>query len=94
MGERKQSTDIWIGIGMTALLHVVAAIILIVIDMQEALLLIGGTQLIYILPVSIIYAIKKRSSVTAGMWIGAGITFLLNAACFGIGIGIFMFGIH
>ena len=94
MGERKQSTDIWIGIGLTALLHVLAAIILFATNNQGALLVIGGTQLIYILPVSIICAIKKRSAIAAGLWIGAGITLLLNAACFGIGVGIFMFGSH
>ncbi|MGB8955238.1 MAG: hypothetical protein WCC10_07685 [Tumebacillaceae bacterium] len=94
MEERKQSTDIWIGIGMTALLHVLAVIILFATNNEAALLVIGGTQLVYILPVSFIYAIKKRSAIAAGIWIGAGITFLLNAACFGIGIGIFMFGSH
>ena len=92
MEERKQSTDIWIGIGMTALLHVLAAIILFATNNQAALLVIGGTQLIYILPIAFIFVFKKRSSIAAGMWIGAGITFLLNAACFGIGV--FMFGSH
>ena len=92
MEERKQSTEIWLGIGLTALLHLVALVLLTALNWEQFLVFIGGTQLVYILPVSLIFIFKKRSSIAAGMWIGAGITFLLNAACFGIGFGLFFLG--
>ena len=47
---------------------------------------IGVTQLAYVLPAVVI--LRRRGTERAraaerGVWLGAGVTFLLNAACFG-----------
>jgi hypothetical protein len=45
---------------------------------------IGLSQLVYVVPQH--FAFKKQGRVACihGLWIGAGITFLLNAGCFGL----------
>jgi len=45
--------------------------------------LFGITQLIYAIPMAVIFRKKGRPAVAKGVVIGAAITFLLNAACFG-----------
>lgn len=64
------------GIGILALLH------LILIVYPTAYFAIGLVQLLYVIPALIYF--RKRTPVLQGILIGAGITFLLNAACFGI----------
>ena len=48
------------------------------------LLLIGITQCIYMIPAIVIVNAKGKSHLVKGLLIGAGITFLLNAACTGV----------
>ncbi len=45
---------------------------------------IGITQLIYVIPGIIYFRRHDKSLVAKGIIIGASITFLLNAACFGL----------
>ena len=46
-------------------------------------LLIGVTQLAYVVP-AILFALRRgRRAVAMGLIIGAAVTFLLNAACWG-----------
>lgn len=76
VSPRRHGTEIWKGIGLTALLH------LIPLFFPILYFGIGIVQLLYILPAIIIC--RKNTGMVQGLLIGAGITFLLNAACFGI----------
>ncbi|EGL15799.1 MULTISPECIES: hypothetical protein [unclassified Paenibacillus] len=67
--------DVWKGIGFVALGHLLW---LFAIPMYFG---IGIVQMLYVLPLLLIFS--KRAAVVQGILIGAGITFLLNAACFG-----------
>jgi hypothetical protein len=46
-------------------------------------LLIGLTQLVYMVPAIVIALRRGRTSLAKGLIIGAAVTFLLNAACWG-----------
>ena len=46
-------------------------------------LLIGLTQLVYMVPVIVLALRRQRRSLAKGLIIGAAVTFLLNAACWG-----------
>lgn len=71
--------QVWKGIGLVALLH------LLLFIYPAAFFLIGVVQLIYVIPaLSFVY---KNPGMVQGILIGAGITFLINAACFGIVLG-------
>ncbi|MGE6230196.1 hypothetical protein [Paenibacillus chitinolyticus] len=67
--------DVWKGIGWVALGHLLW---LFALPMYFG---IGIVQMLYVLPLLLIFS--KRAAVVQGILIGAGITFLLNAACFG-----------
>jgi hypothetical protein len=45
-------------------------------------IVIGITQLVYIIPAILIF--RRRKGIVQGLLIAAALTFLLNAACFGI----------
>jgi len=45
---------------------------------------IGIAQLFYVIPLLIWAYMKGERSTAKGIWIAAGVTFLLNAACFGL----------
>ena len=45
---------------------------------------IGLSQLFYVIPQHVVFKRQGRSACIRGLWIGAGVTFLLNAGCFGI----------
>ncbi|MDQ6423578.1 hypothetical protein RB620_29630 [Paenibacillus sp. LHD-117] len=72
-GHMKQ---VWLGIGLLAVLH------LLLFLLPIAFFFIGIAQLVYLLPALAIFS--KRSGIVQGLLIGAGVTFLLNAACFGL----------
>lgn len=73
------AADVGIGIGITALLH------LLLFFYPQGFLFIGVAQLVYMLPVIVVTAIavRSRTGILQGMMLGMGITFLLNAACVG-----------
>lgn len=75
-GHMKQ---VWLGIGLMALLHLLLFIVPI------AFFFIGIAQIVYLLPALLI--VRERSGIVQGLLIGAGVTFLLNAACFGLLVG-------
>ena len=55
--------------------------------LQVGLILLAGvgiTQVLYILPAYLIAKNKGEMGIAKGLLIGAGITFLLNATCFGV----------
>lgn len=88
--EKKFRRDLWIGMGILLLAHLIAvSIAWLVFNQPFFLLLIGVTQLVYCIPLSLL-AIKWPGWV-AGLWIGAGVTFLLNII--GCGIGLANFGL-
>lgn len=45
---------------------------------------IGISQLFYVVPQHFSYKKQGRNACIRGLWLGAGVTFLLNAGCFGI----------
>lgn len=71
--------QVWLGIGLLMLLH----FLLFLYPM--AFIFIGVVQLIYLIPALIV--LRNKKGVFQGLLIGAGITFLLNAACFGLMLG-------
>lgn len=74
--KRNHTTQVWKGIGITGLLH------LLLLLFPPAFIVIGVVQLVYMIPAMLIYG-KKDEGILQGMYIGMGVTFLLNAACFG-----------
>jgi len=78
MDEKKKDVKgIWKGIGITLLLHLLLFLV------PPAIFFIGLTQLIYVIPAAIIAFSKGKKEIGQGILIGAGITFLVNTACFG-----------
>lgn len=69
------------GIGWLVVAHLVGQIIL---SPLMGFVWISLSQLIYVIPMAISFSKKGESETIKGLWIGAGITVLLNAACFGI----------
>lgn len=69
------------GIGILALLH------LLLFFVPIAYFFIGVVQMVYLFPALMFFS--KNSGIQQGLLIGAGITFLLNAACFGIFMGMY-----
>lgn len=67
---------VWLGIGMLALLHP------IIFLFEGWIFAIGILQVVYLIPATLIF--KKYPGIVQGLIIGGGITFLLNAACFGL----------
>ncbi|WP_139488547.1 hypothetical protein [Brevibacillus dissolubilis] len=49
-----------------------------------AYIIIGLAQLVYVIPFAIYFYKNGRTNMFNGILIGAAITFLLNAACFGL----------
>lgn len=67
---------VWLGIGILAILH------LLLFFFPVSFFFIGVTQIVYLIPATIVF--RKNEGVVQGLLIGGGITFLLNAACFGL----------
>ncbi|WP_168118744.1 hypothetical protein [Paenibacillus sp. HB172176] len=68
--------QVLLGMGLLALLH------LLLFLFPIAFFFIGIAQIVYLLPAALI--LRERTGIVQGLLIGAGITFLLNAACFGL----------
>ncbi|HJT25464.1 MAG TPA: hypothetical protein VJ873_12900 [bacterium] len=81
--------DVWKGLGLAALLHLFQLFFFWMAFVPAWI--IGVTQLAYILPAIAHFRGKNRPGIVQGLIIGAAITFLLNAACFGY---LFMGGIR
>jgi hypothetical protein len=70
------------GIGLLCLLHLIQ--LLFLPAGPEMLLFAGITQFLYVIPAVIVLAMKGRTRTLGGVLIGAGGTFFLNAAIFGV----------
>ena len=82
--QQARSFSVWAGIGLTILLHMIQ-IPLAFVTSGIAVFFIGLSQLLYMIPVFVWVLVKqKEPELAKGLAIGAAITFLLNAACFGI----------
>ncbi|GIP23890.1 hypothetical protein [Paenibacillus sp. J22TS3] len=81
--ERNHSAEVFKGLAILFLLHFLHA------AFPAAIFVIGISQLIYLIPAAIIAFNRKRIGIGQGILIGGAITFLLNAACFGIIMGKF-----
>lgn len=82
--NRKQSETIEVvkGIGLAVLLHVIQGLFFLFNPVFFAL--IGVSQLLYLIPAFLILRKRGRMGMAKGILIGAAVTFLLNAACFGL----------
>ena len=70
------------GIGLLCLLHLVQLVFLT--EGLPALAFAGITQFLYVIPAIIVLGVKGRTRTLGGVLIGAGITFFVNAAVFGL----------
>ncbi|GFN32301.1 hypothetical protein [Paenibacillus xylaniclasticus] len=68
--------QVLLGIGLLAALHSLLFLI------PTAFFFISFAQILYLVPAILIF--NKKSGIVQGLLIGAGITFLLNVACFGL----------
>jgi len=76
------------GIGVSILLHVLQYLMTIIFS-PVLFAFIGVSQLIYQLPAFYYLRSIGRTGMAKGILIGAALTFLLNAACFGILVATF-----
>ena len=72
--------SIGLGIGLCALLYLFQVLFL----PMAGPLWIGISQLVYVVPAVLIARKKGQFETAKGLWIGAGITFLINVTCFGV----------
>lgn len=52
-----------------------------------AVLFVGVVQMLYAVPMMIIFAVRGQGATVSGIALMAGVTFLLNATCFGLVCG-------
>ena len=76
-----EAADVREGLGLTILFHLIGQVVLLVVG---GFIWIGLSQLLYIVPAIIYFKRKGRPGVVKGLMIGASVTFLLNASCFGL----------
>jgi hypothetical protein len=79
------------GAGCGLLLVVNVGVLILLIALQSQLtnqawwgFLIGLVQLVYVVPIVLRLRTAGQTSLVQGLIVGAAITFLLSAACFGI----------
>ncbi|MUT68276.1 hypothetical protein [Paenibacillus sp. NEAU-GSW1] len=72
----KHIGQVLIGMGLLTLMH------LLLFFLPVLFFFIGVIQIVYLLPAIVL--LRKKTGIVQGLLIGAGITFLLNAACFGL----------
>lgn len=83
LGPRGNETqEVLKGVGLLLLLHLIQVPLFFLNPVSFAL--IGLSQLIYLIPALIIIRQRGRTAMFKGLIIGGAITFLLNAACFGL----------
>jgi hypothetical protein len=71
----------WLGVLLTTVLHIVW------LAYPAGYVVIGLTQLVYVVPLLIYAAVKGKKKLLQGVLVAAGVTFLVNTACFGIVLG-------
>ena len=75
--------DVWRGLALTVLLHGLQ-VPMAMLSGGLTIFFIGLTQLVYLIPAIFIAASRERPGIAKGLLIGGSVTFLLNAACFGV----------
>jgi hypothetical protein len=82
---RPDTSEFWVGLVCGFLLHFCSLLFLLFGKFALAMLLgIGVTQLIYVGPLMIYFYRQGSMNAFKGMLLAAGITFLLNATCWGL----------
>ncbi|MDP5276990.1 hypothetical protein [Chengkuizengella axinellae] len=82
--DKRHLIQFWKGLGLTVIFHLIAfALSVILISMVMPMFFIGVSQLLYMIP-AIVYFSYKDKGIMQGLCVGAVVTFLLNAACFGL----------
>lgn len=103
MSRRNEWTDIFLGIGLLLMCHLIAFVVFAVlvsaisaltsgmilpaqfnnlgILATIALLAWGVTQLIYVIPLVVVLARRRRYGIMKGVIVGAVLTALLNGGC-------------
>ncbi|WP_433943060.1 hypothetical protein [Paenibacillus sp. SN-8-1] len=76
--KQQHGKEVLKGVLLLGLLH------LLLVVFPFAYFAIGIAQLIYLIPAVVIALVKKRVGIAQGLILGGVITFLLNAACFGL----------
>lgn len=76
--KQQHGKEVFKGVLLLALLHVIWVVF------PLAFFGIGVAQLVYLIPAIILALVKKRTGIAQGLILGGVITFLLNAACFGL----------
>ncbi len=79
-GQSSSSHNVWRGIGLALLLHLIQ-VPLAFLTSGISLIFLGVSQLVYIIPAIVVYKRNDRSEIVKGLIIAAAITFLLNATC-------------
>ena len=83
------TAEVWKGIGLTVLLHVVVQAVLWQFVAAVGILGIGLVQFLYLVPAAIVCGMLGRQGMVQGIVIAGAITFMLNvAACFGLVNGV------
>ena len=89
--EKKAQSDYQNGMALTVGLHMIFGIVILglmfignTLSPLPWLILIGVTQLIYIIPAMVIAHFAGKTYLVKGLLIGASVTFLVNAACTGL----------
>ena len=86
--QGSETGEVFLGMGLTLLLHFLQ-VPLGFLTGGIGFVAIGLTQLLYVIPAIIIASRKGRKGIVKGLIIMAGITFLLNAACWGFMLAVF-----
>ncbi|WP_199617421.1 hypothetical protein [Paenibacillus alkalitolerans] len=88
--KKGRTAQVWAGFGLVALLHLswlalhgIGMLIFGGSEIIMAYIVIGISQLVYVVPLCVWFALKNRAMLQ-GALLAALATFLLNAACFGI----------
>jgi hypothetical protein len=91
--NKRWSRKVWAGFGLVLLFHLIWLLLYGIgllflseansIAFLTAYLMIGISQLVYVLPLAIYFGFKNKQMLQ-GVLLAALVTFLLNAACFGL----------
>lgn len=84
---REKSGNTGLGILYVIIGHVLLAMLSSTQALEGAWIVIGVAQMLYVVPMMIFFAVAGKGATVTGVALAAGITFLLNAACFGIVCG-------
>jgi len=85
--------DIARGFGLTFLLHLIQLPMGLILGFLP-LLVIGVSQIVYIIPAMIVVSSKGHSRMAIGLLLGAAVTFLLNGVLIGVACAALLKSFH